>query len=68
MATIPLPVDIPLTGNILDFSLGKTFIHVLFKEGHVRSWGSNFAGQLALGHTETIGDNEPISFARLSLI
>ncbi|MCB9091398.1 MAG: hypothetical protein H6621_09820 [Halobacteriovoraceae bacterium] len=34
---------------------------VLYKEGNVRCFGQNNYGQLGLGHTNNIGDNEPIT-------
>ena len=55
-------VDVPLSGDILDFALGFGYTHVLFRDGRVRSWGENGSGQLGLGHTGNIGDNERITF------
>ena len=56
-------LDIPLLGNISSFSLGHRYIHVLLKNSHIKSWGRNDSGQLGLGHTEHIGDNELSTYA-----
>lgn len=50
------PVD--AGGTVAQVVAGNYFACVLHEDGSVRCWGSNFAGQLGYGHTNTIGDDE----------
>ena len=44
--------------GITDLFTGANHTCALFKDGDARCWGRNDFGQLALGHTDTIGDDE----------
>ena len=44
--------------DVLQMSAGTEGNCVLLKSGSVRCWGANNYGQLGLGNTHTIGDNE----------
>lgn len=51
----------PNNGGLLptiQIATGKRHACSLYTSGRVRCWGSNFQGQLGLGHTQTIGDDE----------
>jgi len=50
--------------EILDLSAGGTHTCVLIEGGQVKCWGANTWGQLGLGHTLTIGDDETPSQAQ----
>lgn len=52
--------DVDLGGPAADLSDGNGCDHIcaLMQDGSVRCWGRNSQGELGLGHTETIGDNE----------
>ena len=47
-----------LTGRISAVTAGKFHSCVALYDGRVRCWGSNFDGELGLGHSRVIGDNE----------
>ena len=49
---------ISFSGTITQVALGYNNSCVVFDEGHIRCWGSNYSGQLGLGHTRPIGDDE----------
>jgi alpha-tubulin suppressor-like RCC1 family protein len=52
--------DVDVGGLVADLSRGNggSFICALMQDGAVRCWGRNGFGNLGLGHTETIGDDE----------
>ena len=54
----PLPDD-----AFVDVSAGKYHTCGLRADGKARCWGGNYEGELGLGHTETIGDDEPANSA-----
>ncbi|MFP2900916.1 RCC1 domain-containing protein [Corallococcus sp. 4LFB] len=43
----------------LRITAGDRHTCALLTSGHVRCWGDNTHGQLGLGHTDTLGDDEP---------
>ncbi|WP_171433930.1 RCC1 domain-containing protein [Corallococcus exercitus] len=43
----------------LRITAGANHTCALLTSGHVRCWGDNAHGQLGLGHTDTLGDDEP---------
>ena len=49
---------VPLGGSASAVSVGNHHICALLTSGSVRCWGSNIAGQLGLGNTDVVGDNE----------
>ncbi|PRP90481.1 Regulator of chromosome condensation (RCC1) repeat protein [Enhygromyxa salina] len=49
--------------EILELSLGGVHTCALIEGGRIRCWGHNGAGQIGLGATEDIGDNETPSLA-----
>ncbi len=51
-------VDVQLGGVAFDLAVGDGFACGLLEFGIVRCWGANDAGQLGLGHTATVGDDE----------
>ena len=56
-----LPGDvnfINVGGSVEDVQTNGSQTFALFDNGDVVAWGSNDAGQLGLGHTNTIGDDE----------
>ncbi len=48
---------------IVDVSAGKYHSCGLRADGAVHCWGGNFEGELGLGHTRSIGDDEPAGAA-----
>jgi alpha-tubulin suppressor-like RCC1 family protein len=55
------PIDLPdvdLGGSAVQLSAGENFFCALLDSGDVRCWGFNSVGQLGLGNTLTVGDNE----------
>lgn len=52
--------EVPLAnGDIaVDVEVGRAHSCVLLESGGVRCWGANELGQLGLGHTDSIGDDE----------
>ncbi|HLT35709.1 MAG TPA: RTX toxin, partial [Enhygromyxa sp.] len=48
---------------VLDLAVGDVHNCALIEGGRVRCWGDNVAGQLGLGNTDDIGDDEPPSAA-----
>jgi alpha-tubulin suppressor-like RCC1 family protein len=51
--------DLPLGAPAIDLSVGDDHACAVLEDHTVRCWGRNHIGQLGLGHTETIGDDEP---------
>ena len=56
----PPPV-VELPAAVEQIALGATHSCARLRGGHVHCWGGNRFGQLGLGHTRTIGDDEPPS-------
>jgi cysteine-rich repeat protein len=54
--TSPLVAVDAVPGKVRDLALGSNQTCALLDGGAVRCWGTNSYGQLALGHTATIGD------------
>ena len=50
--------SVNLGGGALKIAVGGNHACALLSEGKVRCWGYNNSGQLGLGHTHNIGDNE----------
>jgi len=50
--------DLPLGAPAIDLSVGNDHACAVLEDHTVRCWGYNHVGQLGLGHTETIGDDE----------
>ena len=59
---------ISLGGSVDQLSSGDNFSCALMDTGQVRCWGENYYGQLGLGHTDAIGDDElPSSVSAVDL-
>ncbi|NVB42008.1 hypothetical protein G6O69_29550 [Pseudenhygromyxa sp. WMMC2535] len=56
LPTTQSPVSLP--GAVEQLALGANHTCALLTGGDVMCWGDSYAGQLGLGNTETIGDNE----------
>ena len=52
------PADVELGGVALALAVGDGFACGLLEDAVVRCWGLNDVGQLGLGHTATVGDDE----------
>ena len=60
------PIDFP-EGTVRKIVAGASFACALLNERFVRCWGNNDRGQLGLGHTQAVGDNElPSSVSALA--
>ncbi|MEZ4369394.1 MAG: hypothetical protein R3B07_01155 [Polyangiaceae bacterium] len=58
---------VPLGGSVKLLGGGLSHFCALLADDGVRCWGLNDAGQLGIGSTETVGDNEtPVSTVALS--
>jgi alpha-tubulin suppressor-like RCC1 family protein len=53
--------------EVVEIGVGLTFSCALSSTGRVRCWGNNGFGQLGLGHTDIIGDDELITTAPIEL-
>ena len=56
-----LGANVQLGGKAVAIRAGADYTCVLLEEGCVKCWGDNEDGQLGLGNTENVGDNEPPS-------
>ncbi|MEM7156921.1 MAG: hypothetical protein AAF799_28985 [Myxococcota bacterium] len=67
--TMPHGDDEPLTelaaidldGFVVDVQTNGRQTFALIEDGRVFAWGDNGNGELGLGHTQTMGDDEPIN-------
>jgi len=59
LATTLVPID--LGGTATAITAGDRHACAMMDDGSVRCWGSNGLGQLGLGDTLSIGDDEPPS-------
>ncbi|MCX4242311.1 RCC1 domain-containing protein [Paraliomyxa miuraensis] len=57
-AKATVSVDVALGGVAIDLAVGDDFACAVLEGGAVRCWGANDVGQLGLGHTKRIGDDE----------
>lgn len=66
---IPASVDpIDVGGEVAQVSVGRRHMCAVLDDGRVRCWGWNNHGQLGLGNTDNIGDDEtPASVAPVDL-
>lgn len=55
--------DVPLGGTATKLAAGEAHTCALLESGAVRCWGDGSDGRLGYGRVETIGDDEPPSFA-----
>ena len=55
--------QVPLGAPALQIAAGGKMSCALLEDHSIRCWGSNEYGQLGLGHTETVGDDEAPSAA-----
>jgi len=60
--------DVDVGGSLLQIGVGIDQSCALLEGGGVRCWGRNHVGQLGMGHTDDIGDDElPSSVDQLTL-
>ncbi|MHA7634892.1 RCC1 domain-containing protein [Corallococcus sp. M7] len=55
------PVPLAPGEKAVQLATGLGHTCALLSTGRVRCWGANASGQLGMGHTRTIGDDEPIA-------
>ncbi|MEM6294363.1 MAG: DUF4215 domain-containing protein [Myxococcota bacterium] len=60
-ATSGSPLELPLDGEVVAIAAGDDHNCALDDTGALVCWGDNMNGQLGIGSTETIGDDEPAS-------
>ena len=53
------PVDLGPGRKVRAVATGRVHACVILEDGAVRCWGSSLQGQVGLGSTQTIGDDEP---------
>jgi len=58
-ATTIAPITVPLEGVAVAVAAGDSHNCVLDSLGQLACWGANSNGELGLGHTDIIGDDEP---------
>ncbi len=51
---------LPIGENVIEVTAHDYMTCALTETGNMKCWGYNYFGQLGLGHTEHIGDSEPI--------
>ncbi|MCO4753257.1 MAG: hypothetical protein KC478_02190, partial [Bacteriovoracaceae bacterium] len=49
-----------LSQKVIDMSAGLNHTCAVLEDGSVKCWGQNNKGQLGLGHTDTLGDDETL--------
>ena len=54
--------EFPIRGEVWALDLGNESGYTLLKDGNALFWGKNNKGQLGLGNTNEIGDNEGFEF------
>ncbi|NVB42012.1 hypothetical protein G6O69_29570 [Pseudenhygromyxa sp. WMMC2535] len=54
----PVSLGLPPDTEVVDLELGGNHTCALLSDGSVMCWGDNTHGQLGLGHTNDIGDDE----------
>lgn len=55
--------DVPLPGPVASLAAGSSHTCAVLEDGRVVCWGANNAGQLGLGHTDHIGNDELVDAA-----
>jgi alpha-tubulin suppressor-like RCC1 family protein len=55
--------DVPLPGPVASLAAGSVHTCAVLESGDVVCWGSNYSGQLGLGTTDNIGDDELVDGA-----
>ena len=53
-------IDFGTSLKVINITSGEQHSCALFESGQVKCWGANQYGQLGLGHTQFMGDNETI--------
>jgi hypothetical protein len=55
--------DVPLPGPVASLAAGTSHTCAVLEDGDVVCWGTNDSGQLGLGNTDRIGDDETVDGA-----